>query len=528
MDKNLPKDPLEEFFKKSLEGQDDLPSDDGWDVPSSNVWDRVEADIQPTTIVRPINYWKWATVAASVVLLFFAYQWTSQNQQIENLTTEVDKNNEQLEHVKELLENKQKELETTIAEQNTHTIDNHQSIIDEEVSPRDNSEMTQSETSFSGNNENGIGGNNNINPPSISTRNSENIANQNLENVPLLKTNDTNSPKENVIVENNPSTNLDKINSDNSMEILIKNKLNEMVEKLPSRVFITESIAKEENLKSNFEETVALNINKRKIEKGFYTGIYGSRNLGKRSIHADDSNLSQARIDKINSIPKKESWTAGGGVKLGFQINKNWSIESGLQYTKSEITARHRIQKQYNNANETLNSSGDFENEFAFLLITSMGDVESDVTLSRAAANPIVDQLSFNIPVESNQKISFLGIPILAKYSLGNERFRFGVKGGFLTNFILDADVEISAVDAPFPGLRPRRNRINNKAELKNLKSTTIDWLAGIEAEVKINESMYFSLEPSFSKSTSPIFEKNKVKTYPMMANVKVGVNYLF
>ena len=92
MDKNLPKDPLEEFFKKSLEGQDELPSDDGWDVPSSNVWDRVEADIQPTAIVRPINYWKWATVAASVVLLFFAYQWTTQNQQIEILMTEVNEN----------------------------------------------------------------------------------------------------------------------------------------------------------------------------------------------------------------------------------------------------------------------------------------------------------------------------------------------------------------------------------------------------------------------------------------------------
>ena len=74
MDKNLPKDPLEEFFKKSLEGQNELPSDNGWDIPSLNVWDRVEADIQPTAIVRPINYWKWATVVASMVLLFFTYK----------------------------------------------------------------------------------------------------------------------------------------------------------------------------------------------------------------------------------------------------------------------------------------------------------------------------------------------------------------------------------------------------------------------------------------------------------------------
>ena len=528
MDKNLPKDPLEEFFKKSLEGQDELPSGDGWDVPSSNVWDRVEADIQPTAIVRPINYWRWATVAASVVLLFFVYQWTTQNQQIEKLTTEVNENSEQLENVKELLETKKKELETTIAEQNINIIDNHQSIEDKEVPQRDNSEITQSETSFSENNESGIGGNNNTGSPNIPTRNGENIVNQNLGNVPFNKINNTNFPKENVVVENESSTNLDKINSDNSMEVLIKNKLEEELEKLPNRFFTTEPIVANEILKTNFERTVLLNVNSNKGERGFYAGIYGSRNLGKRSFHADDSNLSQTRISKIKSIPEKESWTTGGGVKLGFQFNKNWSVESGLQYSKSEITARHRIQKQYNTASETQNATGDFENEFALLLITPMGDVESDVTLSRPSANPIVDQLSFNIPVESNQKISFLGIPILAKYSFGNERLRFGLKGGVLTNFILNADVEISAVDAPFPNLRHRRNRISNKTELNDLKSTTINWLAGIEAEVKLNDAMYFSLEPSFSKSISPIFEKNQVKTYPMMANVKVGVNYLF
>ena len=528
MDKNLPKDPLEEFFKKTLEGQNELPADDGWDIPSSNVWDRVEADIQPAAIVRPINYWKWATAAASVILLFFAYQWTAQNQQIEELTTEVNENTEQLENVKELLETKQKELEATIAEETTTIIDNHQSIEKEEVVQRDNSEVTQSATSSFEENENGIGGKNNKRSLNIPTQNRENVANQDLEKVPFDKINGANFQKENVIVENNSSTNLDKINSDNSMEVLIKDQLKEGLEKLANRIFTTESIVENENLKINFGKTVGLNFDEKKVKKGFYAGIYGSRNIGKRSIHADNSSLSQTRIDKIRSIQERESWTTGGGVKLGFQINKNWSIESGLQYSKSEITARHRIQKQYNIGSEIQNASGDFENEFALLLITPMGDIESDVTLSRTIANPIVDQLLFNIPVESKQEISFLGIPILAKYSLGNESFRIGLKGGILASFILDADVEISTVDAPFPNLRYRRNRISNKTELKNLKSTTINWLTGIEAEVKINDSIYFSFEPSFSKSISPIFEKNNVKTYPLMANVKVGMNYLF
>lgn len=508
MDKNLPKDPLEEFFKKSLEGQNELPSDDGWDVPSLNVWDRVEADIQPIAIVRPINYWKWTTVAASVVLLFFAYQWNSQNKQIEALVTEINENTEQLETVKELLQDKGKELESLVVEQNTDNIENYQSIENEEVVQRDDVRESQRTTHFSEKNKNGVGGNNNNGSPKIPTRNTENIVNQKTENI---------------IVEN-----LDKANSDNSKEELIDKKIVQEINELPTRKFAVESSVGNEQLKAEWDKVVTFTLKKERLNSKFYVGVHGSRNFGMRSIVADDSSISQIRKNKIKNIREKESWTTGGGLKLGFQINKNWSIESGLQYTKSEITARHLIQKQYNAASETQNSSGDFENEFALLLVTPMGDVESDVTLSRSAmSTAIPDQLVY-IPIESNQKISFLGVPILAKYRFGNERFRLGVKGGVLTNFILDADVEINTVDTPFPNLRHRRHRISNKTELKNLKTTTINWLAGVEAEVKLNDKMYFSFEPSFSKSISPIFEKNNVKTYPLMANVKVGVNFLF
>ncbi len=524
MDKNLPKDPLEEFFKKSLEGQNELPSDDGWDVPSSNVWDRVEADIQPTAIVRPINYWKWATAAASVVLLFFVYQWTSQNQQIDELVTELNENTEQLENVKELLQDKEKELESTIAEQNTNILDNHQSLGNGEVVQRDDEGNSSRITYFSGENKNGIGGRNNNDSPKISTRNTENIANQNSGNTSIEKTNNS----ENRIVENNITPNLDKTNSDNSMPELIENKSVVEISELPIRNFVVESVSENEALSANWEKTIKYISPKEKLGSKFYTGIFGSRNLGKRTILADDSNISQTRINKIRNIRERESWTTGGGFKLGFQINKNWSIESGLQYTKSEIIARHLIQKQYSSANETQNISGDFENDFALLLVTPMGDIESDVTLTRSAMSSAIPDQQVFIPVESKQKISFLGVPILAKYRFGNERFRLGVKGGFLTNFILDADVEIGTVDAPIPNLRHRRHQISNKTELRNLKSTTVNWLAGVEAEVKLNDAMYFSFEPSFSKSISPIFEKSKVKTYPMMANVKVGVNYLF
>lgn len=522
MDKNLPKDPLEEFFKKSLEGQQELPSDDGWDVPSSNVWDRIEVDIQPTAVIRPINYWKWATAAAAVVLLSFVYQLTTQNQEIEKLATEVKQHEEQIEQIKEELITTQHELESTVAAQNTNTINYRQSSKNEEVAQRDESKDSQRAPSFSRDYEEGIGGQNNNDIPNVPSQNTEMISIPNANQLIL-------DQKENTIVDNQSSLDLEKTNSDHSKVELIQKEKVADVNSLPNRYFLAESLKEVEIVKPTFNEWGIIKKTSFDRPSNFYLGVYGSRNIGKRNTVGDKSSLSQARIDQINKVRVNSSWTTGGGVKIGYRLNDRWSIESGLQYTKSEVNARHRIPKQYDASNEIQDlSTGNYENEVALSLVTSIGDIDSDVTLSRDAGVPIVNQTFFNIPIESNQKVSFLGIPLVAKYSFGHQKVRLGLKGGLLTNFVLDADVKISEIDSPLPILEHRRHRIKSKSDLKNLKSTTIDILGGIEAEIKINDKMYFSFEPSISKSLTPIFEKNDVETYPVMANVRMGVNYLF
>lgn len=535
MDKNLPKDPLEDFFKKSLEGLDDQPSDDGWDLPSSDIWDRVEEKIVPQPVVRVMNYWKWTAIAASVALLIFSYQFFNQNQQIENLTTELENNSQELESVKELLQDQTESKSSAIKEENQHSIVNHQTEtpILKEGEKEDFAKSSIGETeqaiseapSFSKNNGNGIGGKNNSDTAPIpSIKNSMPLV---FEEEYFSKT-DQNNLEENRIVENSMAPVETETELKNTVLVDKEKKIQESILELPKRVFALTNNQNKAIEKINLLPTAIIDLIPPKSKTGFYAGFYGSRNQGDLKICGEDSPQAKSRKDWIKNSRQTEVGTLGAGLKLGYRINDRWSIESGLQYSKLVATTEHQIEKQYTSTGQQM-QNGEFENEYPIILITSIGDVSSDVTLSRSSSLPMIpEQTPFQLDIESTQSISFLGIPILAKYSMGNTRFNIALKAGVLANFILDSDFEVKKINQPLSVFRHRSHRIRDKREIKNLNGRSLNALFGLEAEMKLNESTYLSLEPSFSRSINPIFEKEEVKTYPMMASLKLGVNYRF
>ena len=512
MDKNLPKDPLEEFFRKSLETNSDLPSDDGWDLPSEGVWDRVEEHIQPTTILRPINYWKWTAIAASITLLFFVYQWINNKKEIEQLTVELKLNQLELENTKELLQKEIDKKENVLAEEdNDPSTDKPGNESDQDVAenleanPPVNSKKSTGSTSYSG---------------------------QHSNSIPIHSTNETVVENKNEIIENQNKDDFPQTNPDNSKNIISNEQPNSIVEKtfetleiLPSRYFGIENTQSEESLIIDFSSMAALEFVRSKTEKGFYLGAFASRNFGNRTITGRRTGADNDRRKILRESRDREYWTTGGGMKLGYKLSKNWSLESGFQYTKMEMDIRNRVVRKFTQAGETI-VNGEFQNDYALLIVTPFGDAGSDITLSRNTM--IADQMPFQVTLDSRVNVSFIGVPLVAKYSIGNEKFRAGFKLGAMSNFVLDSDIQVRRITLQTPLLFQRKHVVRDKKEIKNLETATLDFIAGFELEAKVGESLYFSLEPSLTRSLTPIFEKQDVKTYPSFTNVRMGLNYYF
>ncbi|HMN91242.1 MAG TPA: hypothetical protein PKE68_14565, partial [Saprospiraceae bacterium] len=108
------KDRLEVFFRKAFAEQRDVPSEDGWNVPSSQVWEQVAAQL-PATNAKKGARWSWILL---LVLLLFAFVATGfylywRNNQLHQAIAQQRNQIEQL----------QEEITAFCAHENAHSAD---------------------------------------------------------------------------------------------------------------------------------------------------------------------------------------------------------------------------------------------------------------------------------------------------------------------------------------------------------------------------------------------------------------------
>ena len=95
MKKKNPKDKLENLFGGLFNDSQKVQQPAGWNVPSENVWDTIQKGLaSEKKQERKFLYWHWVAAAASVLLLLSAFQLYLFNQQIQDLSRQLAKNDQ--------------------------------------------------------------------------------------------------------------------------------------------------------------------------------------------------------------------------------------------------------------------------------------------------------------------------------------------------------------------------------------------------------------------------------------------------
>jgi predicted porin len=76
-------------------------------------------------------------------------------------------------------------------------------------------------------------------------------------------------------------------------------------------------------------------------------------------------------------------------------------------------------------------------------------------------------------------------------------------------------------------GVHHRRTIVEQK--FSGLKNTTLDFLFGIGADYDISKNMSIYFEPTVIRSINPVYNLNgRIKTYPIVVSVNIGLSYRF
>ena len=204
------------------------------------------------------------------------------------------------------------------------------------------------------------------------------------------------------------------------------------------------------------------------------------------------------------------------GVKVNYKVNDRLSLQSGinsldLAYQTEGVTAL--ITSTNSLANET-NINTNVNGVKIITLSASPLNLNSEVLTQELAAN---GEGAFNdLSGDLNQSMSYVEIPMEAKYALLQKKIGVNVIGGVSTYILYRNAVDIQ-----------NSNGSVTLGEASNLNDVNFSGNVGLDFDYKINKKLYINVSPMFKYQLNT-FSKNDGGFKPYFLGVYTGLNFRF
>ncbi len=223
-------------------------------------------------------------------------------------------------------------------------------------------------------------------------------------------------------------------------------------------------------------------------------------------------NNSTVMTDDLNRA-EKGGYTYRFGVTAGFDINSHWSVRAGVSYGT--------YKQAYSNGDTPVNVvtvdtlSGEFDFE------TSLGTITlSSEELKEVEEEEEEEESTFFL-VETNQKLSFIRIPISTEYTIGTGKTKFTISAGISTDFIVAQKQDNRVVGAEtYEDLKI--------SELDKFRSVNLSGMLGIGTEFDLSKGFSLTVQPSFKVSLMSLGKNTPVLSHPYSMGLSTGLKYRF
>jgi len=411
MEKYFHKDNLEEYFRKSLAGLGEKPSQDDWDMPSDQVWENIEKGIpiHPAPKgVTSIPKLKWFLALIALLLLLISYQLYTYDKKLNVIAGQVRENKRVMDALK-----KERKEEDVIA-----LVDDAKKIGAQKSNSADAEELLIG-TAFPRKEKSGI-------TPSVSVQRQEMDYPEKNSNPKNVSTKRSHSEVDNSVELQNPSfaNDLDENRGSSARKDHAQNggeERGDMLKKEATSNAIVEVIGDKGEgglkleskppilnfstannpavaesplapisaimplgLKTIFLEKDPLPLANRNIPddgmagekkenvhpQRLSLGLYFSPTYSYRSLTSKISGATQSFDEEASG---KLSYNLG--IQLGYNLQSRWTIYSGLKYHNLNQTSLHRIGLRYTRVGGSI-ENGRFVNAYDAELKTSFGDAK--------------------------------------------------------------------------------------------------------------------------------------------------------
>lgn len=190
------------------------------------------------------------------------------------------------------------------------------------------------------------------------------------------------------------------------------------------------------------------------------------------------------------------------GVKLAYQLNNRFSIQSGVNLINMGYTTNN----VYITPGVAVVGYSDLSSNPTLIGESLTGNPKGAETASKTENN--VGSL--------NQTFGYVEIPVEVKYHVTNGKFGINLVGGFSTLLLNRDEVYIET-----------NSYTQSLGESNNLRSINFSGNIGIDVDYSIKKNLYLNISPMFKVQTNT-FSRNSGSVLPYYLGVYTGLNYKF
>jgi len=236
----------------------------------------------------------------------------------------------------------------------------------------------------------------------------------------------------------------------------------------------------------------------------FSVTAFGSPNYSYTSLKDNDAVQSSARQKRIFENEERTSSSYTLGLLFGYALNKHFTIQSGIEYSKTTTDIAPKI----------IYARRDNWGHTRYEFNCSAGSAYMDPKTAPAPPS-IGDSVKVG---GSSLEVSYIGVPVLLNYRISMSKFSLEPTVGFTLNFLHTGESSTSFVT--MPGTPKEREAV------WGLKNTYVDAALGLGAAYQFNRKLSVVVKPQVRLALSSTNENMPVKTYQNYFSVESGLRF--
>lgn len=234
-----------------------------------------------------------------------------------------------------------------------------------------------------------------------------------------------------------------------------------------------------------------------------YSYRMAQSNLSYSSTYTGNSNENKLHEEGIMSM--------AGGLRLGYQINKRISINTGVYYAQiGQSTDNVLFAKEQPVASNDLYVG----NTSAGQIVSNQNKIVRINQTDNQSKDP--DRAFSNVELSNMiQNFEYIEIPLMAKYLVLDKKIDLQLIGGLNTGFLVGNDIFLK-----------EGNKKIKIGETDNINKYIYNTVTGIGVQYTLNSRFNFSIEPTMKYSLLSINKNNQFDYRPYSFGLFTGITY--